>query len=33
MDLSEKDLGFKPATALDDGIGKFIRWYKDYFKA
>lgn len=30
--LAEKDLGYKPTTPLDVGIGKFVEWYKDHFK-
>lgn len=30
-DLVE-DLGYKPATAVQDGINKFIDWYLDFFK-
>ncbi len=26
------DVGFKPATPLAEGIGKFIAWYRDYYK-
>lgn len=25
------DVGFKPNTSIDDGIGKFIKWYKDFY--
>ena len=24
--------GFKPATPVVDGVGRFVRWYRDYFK-
>ncbi len=27
-----RDTGFKPATPLEVGIPKFIKWYRDYFK-
>lgn len=27
----ERDINFKPSTPLDDGIGKFVRWYKEYY--
>ncbi len=27
-----RDTGFKPATSLEVGIPKFIKWYRDYFK-
>ena len=25
------DVGFKPGTTIEDGIGKFINWYKEYY--
>jgi UDP-glucuronate 4-epimerase len=27
-----RDVGFKPDTPLEVGIGKFIEWYRDYYK-
>ena len=30
-DLME-DVGFKPATTIEQGIKKFINWYKDYYE-
>lgn len=30
-DLME-DVGFKPNTSVDEGIGKFVGWYKEYYK-
>ena len=27
----EADFGYRPATTLREGIGRFIRWYSDYF--
>ena len=27
----KKDVGFEPKTTLEEGIPKFIAWYKDYF--
>ena len=27
-----KDVGFKPATPLKEGIQKFVDWYKEYYK-
>ena len=27
-----RDVGFKPATSVADGIGKFVAWYKDYYR-
>jgi len=26
----ERDLGFEPATAIDEGIPRFVAWYRDY---
>ncbi|HQP29424.1 MAG TPA: capsular biosynthesis protein CpsI, partial [Syntrophales bacterium] len=26
-------VGFKPSTPLAEGIGRFIRWYRDYYGA
>lgn len=28
----EEDYGFKPNTPLSDGLNKFVKWYKDYYK-
>jgi UDP-glucuronate 4-epimerase len=25
-------VGFKPSTSIEDGIEKFVNWYKDYYK-
>lgn len=29
----EEDFGYKPATSIEDGIGKFYDWYVNYFQA
>jgi UDP-glucuronate 4-epimerase len=29
----EQEIGFKPATSLREGIGKFVQWYRDYHGA
>ncbi len=26
------DIGFKPATSIEEGIEKFVRWYRDYYR-
>jgi UDP-glucuronate 4-epimerase len=26
------DVGFKPATPLTEGIGRFVAWYRDYYR-
>jgi UDP-glucuronate 4-epimerase len=32
VDALFKDVGFKPSTTIEEGIGKFINWYLDYYK-
>lgn len=27
-----EDIGFKPSTPIENGIEKFVKWYKDYYK-
>ena len=26
------DVGFKPATSIEDGIARFVAWYRDFYK-
>lgn len=28
----EKDISFKPSTSIEDGLQKFVDWYKEYYK-
>ena len=28
----EEWTGFHPATPIDEGVGRFVAWYRDYFK-
>jgi len=28
----ERDLGFKPTTTLREGLRRFAKWYKEYYK-
>lgn len=32
IDALEKEIGFRPSTSIEDGIGKFVDWYRDYYK-
>ena len=32
LSLLERDFGWKPTTTLDDGVAKFVQWFKDYEK-
>ncbi|MBI1345906.1 NAD-dependent epimerase/dehydratase family protein [bacterium] len=27
-----RDVGFKPATTIEEGISRFVKWYRDYHK-
>ena len=27
----EKDFGFKPSTSLDEGLRRFVEWYRKYY--
>jgi UDP-glucuronate 4-epimerase len=27
------EFGYKPATTVDQGIGRFVSWYRDYYQA
>jgi UDP-glucuronate 4-epimerase len=27
-----RDVGFKPSTSIETGIGNFVNWYKEYYK-
>lgn len=29
---SQRDLGFAPRTALDEGVPRFVRWYREYYR-
>jgi len=26
-----RDVGFKPSTAIEEGLDRFVRWYRDYY--
>ncbi|WP_136516327.1 NAD-dependent epimerase [Geomonas edaphica] len=26
------DVGFKPATSIEDGVGRFVKWYREYYR-
>ena len=27
-----RDIDFKPTTAIEDGVARFVEWYRDYHK-
>jgi UDP-glucuronate 4-epimerase len=33
IEASRRDLGFEPTTPISVGIPRFIRWYREYYKA
>jgi len=32
IDALELDIDFRPNTSIEDGLTKFVKWYKDYYK-
>lgn len=28
----ERDFGYKPSTSLDEGLERFVQWYKEYYR-
>jgi UDP-glucuronate 4-epimerase len=28
----QRDLGFRPSVRIDEGVPRFVRWYRDYHK-
>jgi UDP-glucuronate 4-epimerase len=33
IDDLTRDIGYQPATKIEDGIAKFIEWYRGYYEA
>ena len=32
VDKLQREVGFKPATSIEDGVKSFVDWYRDYYK-
>ncbi|MGE4617641.1 MAG: capsular biosynthesis protein CpsI, partial [Gammaproteobacteria bacterium] len=32
VDTLVEDIGYSPGTPLEEGIEKFVSWYKEYYK-
>ncbi len=32
VDDLRRDVGYVPATSVEDGIGRFVEWYRDYYR-
>ena len=30
IEIARRDLGFEPKTTIEEGIGRFVAWYKRY---
>jgi UDP-glucuronate 4-epimerase len=30
IDAARRDLGFEPRTAIDEGLPRFVAWYREY---
>jgi len=28
----ERDIGFRPATSIEDGIARFAKWYREFHR-
>jgi len=33
VDDLQHDVGFKPSTSIEDGVGRFVEWYREYYKS
>lgn len=33
IDPIARDIGFRPTTTIDDGVPRFVSWYREYFSA
>jgi UDP-glucuronate 4-epimerase len=31
IDDLAQEVGFRPGTSIEEGIGKFVEWYKEYY--
>jgi len=32
VDALVQDVGYSPSTTVEEGIAKFVKWYRDYYK-
>jgi UDP-glucuronate 4-epimerase len=32
IDALNRKVGYQPSTSIEDGVGKFVAWYKSYYK-
>jgi UDP-glucuronate 4-epimerase len=31
VDALVRDVGYRPTTQLEEGIERFVKWYRDYY--
>jgi len=31
VDSLVRDIGYQPSTSLEEGIARFVAWYREYF--
>jgi UDP-glucuronate 4-epimerase len=31
IDASARDLGFSPRTTIDEGVPRFVAWYREFY--
>jgi UDP-glucuronate 4-epimerase len=32
VDDLTRDVGFKPSTSIEEGVGRFVEWYRGYYQ-
>ena len=32
IDALARDVGYRPATSIEDGVARFVAWYRDYYR-
>jgi UDP-glucuronate 4-epimerase len=33
VDDLTRDVGFTPSTSVETGVARFVKWYREYYKA
>jgi UDP-glucuronate 4-epimerase len=28
----QRDIGFRPSTSIEEGVGRFVEWYREYYE-
>jgi UDP-glucuronate 4-epimerase len=32
IDSTQRDFGFEPTTSIEEGLPRFVQWYREYYK-